>query len=503
MIDGRVARGVASAGASGISSQTMDARSTAPAADHGIERTAARWFFLLVLVYIGFIAAATLSVGAGVMSWVKGMEKLAGFARASVVQFETVHDLRDIATNVLLFLPLGGLVALRLGTLRRRPWSAWLLLGSVVSIALEVTQAFTDRYPDPIDLLTNTGGYVLGYALTFLVLGRFGLRPQVLLGLSALHHDEKVRTVAGMLFLYVCVYAVLQLVPFDLTVSLGRIHAKLLAAGDDPRIILDPLFHIRQGGGELLDLIYAALGVIPAAALKAHLDALRGRQSFVVTIWFGTVLGTVLELAQIFVLSRTVDVACVLLAPAGAALGWLLARGWWRIQGMHLTEESDGQRSRRARIYGIALAALVYFGFLLVLAWAPFDFETDLRAVANKLREETNWVPFREHFEAHSLAATRDIIEETVQLAPLGLLLMLLARQLDLRVHRLAQMAVAAIFCAGVGIFLELGQAFFIGRFIDITDVLLGGLGGLLGSALVRVLTGRRHAPASAPPLQP
>jgi glycopeptide antibiotics resistance protein len=491
----------------------MDARSTAPAADHGIERTAARWFFLLVLVYIGFIAAATLSVGVGVLSWAKGVDKLAGFARASAVQLETVHDLRDIATNVLLFLPLGGLVALRLGTLRRRPWSAWLLLGSVVSIALEVTQAFTDRYPDPIDLLTNTGGYVLGYALTFLVLGRFSLRPQVLLGLSALHHDEKVRTVAGMLFLYVCVYAVLQLVPFDLTVSLGRIHAKLLAAGDDPRIILDPLFHIRQGG-ELLDLIYAALGVIPAAALKAHLDALRGRQSFVVTLWFSTVLGTALELAQIFVLSRTVDVACVLLAPAGAALGWLLARGWWRIQGMHLTEESDGQRTRRARIYGIALAALIYFGFLLVLAWAPFDFETDLRAVANKLREETNWVPFREHFEAHSLAATRDIIEETVQLAPLGLLLMLLARQLDLRVHRLAQMAAAAIVCAGVGIFLELGQAFFIGRFIDVTDVLLAGLGGLLGSALVRVLTGRRHAtapatatapepPAPEPPPQP
>lgn len=475
----------------------MDARSAAPAADHGIERTAARWFFLLVLVYIAFIAAATLSVGMGSMSWVKGMDKLGGFARASAVQLETVHDLRDIATNVLLFLPLGGLVALRLGTLRKRPWSPWLVLGSAVSLALEVTQAFTDRYPDPIDLVTNTGGYLLGYALAFLVLRRFGLRPQVLLGLSAVHHDEKVRTIAGMLFLYVAVYAVLQLVPFDVTVSLGRIHAKLLATGDDPRVILDPLYHIRQGGADLLDLIYAALGVIPAAALKAHLDALRGRQSFIVTLWFGTVLGTALELAQIFILSRTVDVACVLLAPAGAALGWLLARGWWRIQGMHLAD--DAHQTRRARIYGIALAALIYFGLLMALAWAPFEFETDLRAVATKLRDETNWVPFREHFEAHSLAATRDIIEETVQLAPLGLLLMLLARQLQLPVRRLTLMVSAALFCAGVGTFLELGQAFFIGRFIDVTDVLLAALGGLLGSALLRVLTGRRLAPESPP----
>lgn len=481
----------------------MDSRSAAPAADQGMERTAARWFFLLVLVYIGFIAAATLSVGVGSMSWAKGMDKLGGFARATAVQFETVHDLRDIATNVLLFLPLGGLVALRLGALRKRPWSAWLVLGSLVSIALEVTQAFTDRYPDPIDLLTNTGGYLLGYTLTFLVLGKFNLRPQVLLGFSAIHHDEKVRTLAGMLFLYVSVYAVLQLVPFDITVSLGRIHAKLLATGDDPRIILDPLYHIRAGGGEILDLIYAALGIIPAAALKAHLDALRGRQSLAVTLWFGTILGTVLEVAQIFILSRTVDVACVLLAPAGAALGWVLARGWWRIQGMHLSAEHEAQRSRRARIYGIALAALIYFGLLMALAWAPFQFETDLRAVAAKLRDETNWVPFREHFEAHSLAATRDIIEETVQLAPLGLLLMLLFRQLPLRAHRLTLMAAAAIFCAGVGIFLELGQAFFIGRFIDVTDVLLAGLGGLLGSALVRVLAGRRLATAPVPESPP
>jgi glycopeptide antibiotics resistance protein len=484
----------------------MDARSAAPAADPGIERTAARWFLLLVFVYIGFIAAATLSVGVGSMSWAKGMDKLDGFARASAVQFETVHDLRDIATNVLLFLPLGGLVALRLGALRKRPWSLWLAAGTLVSLTLEVTQAFTDRYPDPIDLMTNTGGYLLGYALTFLVLGRFRLRPQVLLGLSAVHHDEKVRTLAGMLFLYVAVYAVLQLVPFDVTVSLGRLHAKLLATGDEPRIILDPMYHIRLGGGELLDLIYAALGIVPAAALKAHLDALRGRQSFVVTLWFGAVLGTALELAQVFILSRTVDVACVLLAPVGAALGWALARGWWRIQGMHLAEENQALQSRRARVYGIALAALIYLGFLMALAWAPFEFETDLRAVASKLRDETNWVPFREHFEAHSLDATRDIIEETVQLAPLGLLLMLLAHQLDLRARRWTLMVAAAFFCAGVGVFLELGQAFFVGRFIDVTDVLLAGLGGLLGSALVRVLTGRRLATAPVqgePPPRP
>jgi glycopeptide antibiotics resistance protein len=474
-----------------------DARSTGTGTGTGTDedrdsaRTAARWFLLLVLVYVGFIAAATLSVGAGAPSWAKGMDKLAGFARGRAVQLETAHDLRDIATNVLLFLPLGGLVALRLGALRRSPWSPWLLLGPAVSVALEIAQAFTDRWPDPVDVLTNTTGHLLGYALVFTAIGRFGLRPQVLLGLSAVHHDEKVRTVAGLSFLYVCGYAVLQLVPFDVTVSLGRIYAKLLARDDGPRIILDPLFHLREGGRGALALIYAAIGIIPAAALKAHLDALRGRQSLVAALWFGTVLATALELAQIFVLSRTVDVACVLLAPIAAALGWALAWGWERLQGDPAAAPAHGARER---VYWLGLAALLYIGLLIALAWAPFDFEPELRNVTRKLREETNWVPFRTHFDLHSMIAARDLIEETVQLAPLGLLIALLFRHLGLRAPRWIALAVAAGVCAGVGAFLELGQAFFRGRVVDVTDVLLAGVGGLLGSALVRVLADSRRA---------
>ena len=405
-----------------------------------------------------------------------------------------MHDLRDIATNLLLFLPLGLLVALRRGTVGQGPWSAWLLLGPVVSMSLEIAQAFTDRWPDPVDVLTNSSGYVLGYALVFAAIRRFDLRPQVLLGLSAVHHDEKVRTVAGMLFLYVCVYAVLQLVPLDLTVSLGRIHAKLLATGDAARIILDPLYHVRQGPDSVLTLIYAGLGVIPAAALKAHLDRLRGQQSLIGTIWFGTVLATTLELAQIFVLSRTADVAWVVLAPVAAAIGWAVAWGWTRIQGFH-TVQAGQEHGRRERLYWLGLTALVYWALLVALAWAPFDIEPDLRVVAQKVRDESNLVPFRMHFQGHSLPAIRDVLEECVQFAPLGLLVVLFCRQLGARVARRAgAMAIAAVACAGVGLFLELGQAFFRGRYVDVTDVILAGLGGLLGSALVRVLTHGRLA---------
>lgn len=475
--------------------------------DPALERAAARWFLLLVVLYTGFIVAATLSVGTGSFSWAKGASALDEFLRARNTQVETVHDLRDIATNVLLFLPLGTLVALRLGPSRVRVWSPWLLLGSAVSVCLELTQAFTDRSPDPVDVLTNTSGHVIGYVVGLVAIRRFGFRPEVLLGLAGAHHDEKRRTVAGLLFLYVCVYVVIQMVPFDVSVSLSRIHAKLIAAGEGtPRIILDPLLHVRKGPGGLLDLFYAAMGVIPAAALVTHLDTLRGRRSLLRALWFGTVLATAVEAAQVFILSRTVDIAYVLLAPAGAALGWGLAWGWQRIQG---AQEAGRPGHTRERAYALGLGMLVYVVFLGSLALAPYELETDISAVIRKLREETNWVPFRVHFDLHSMVAARDLIKETSQFVPLGLLLGLLARERRRRPFpgaeeeragtlggasrgrwRSVEVILAGGACALLGLGFEVGQAFCVGRFVDLTDVLLAGIGGLAGAALVRVLTG-------------
>lgn len=489
------------------------ARGSDSVRDPVLERTAARWFLLLVILYLGFIAAATLSVGTGEFSLAKGADELDVLLRARNTQVETVHDLRDIATNLLLFLPLGTLVALRLGPARIRAWSPWLLLGPAASVCLELVQAFTDRSADPVDVLTNTGGHVIGYVVGLVAIRRFGFRPEVLLGLSGAHHDEKRRTVAGLLFLYVCVYVVIQLVPFDVSVSLSRIHAKLVAAGEDaPRIILDPLLHVRQGSAGVLELFYAAMGVIPAAALVAHLDALRGRRRLVRTLWFATVLATTVEAAQIFILSRTVDIAYVLLAPAGAILGWGLAWAWLRIQGEH-----GAGRARHARepAYALGLGVLVYVAFLGALAMAPYDLETDVAVVIRKLREETNWVPFRVHFDLHSMVAARDLIEETGQLAPLGLLIVLLARALRRQPppeagreraashgggpwRRSVEVILAGGACALLGLCLEIGQAFCVGRFVDLTDVLLAGLGGLIGAALVRVLAGGAGGPNMA-----
>ncbi|WP_428261883.1 VanZ family protein [Haliangium sp.] len=463
------------------------------------EAAAGRWFGVLAMLYVGFIAAATLSVGTGEVSLSKGLRKLAQFHLALTSQVETMHDLRDIATNILLFMPLGALMAARLGRTRLRWKSWWLTLGVFVSLAVEIAQAFTDRSPDPVDLVTNGGGYVLGFLLVWGAVRRFDFDPALILGLSRAEADATVRTLRGALFIYVCGYMVLLLVPFDLTVSLTRIHAKLLATGQEPRILLDPLYHLRAGDDGVLDLLYATIGIMPAAALKAHIDARRGRASLAAVLWLCTVLATSLELAQVFIVSRTVDIANVVLAPLGALLGWALARGWERLRGMPLVKDES---TTRIRVYALVLVALGYVVILAVLAWAPYRFETDLDVVVRKLREDSNWVPFRLHFEQHSLPAIRDLLEETAQFVPLGLIIHLLAVQLGLARRKVLILLLAAGTSAVVDAGLELSQGFCIGRVVDITDVIVAAVGGLVGAALLALLVERRRD-HSAPPSGP
>ena len=467
---------------------------------------ASLWFSLLLVLYVGFIGAASLILGTGELSWDKGITKLTDL-RAAFSQGQRFHDLRDIATNILLYLPLGAIAATRLDPARIRLLSPWLACGTAVSVVMEFTQAFTDRTPDPIDLVTNTVGYVAGYALVFIAIKRFGLRPAMLLGLSAEDHgDERLKVAQALIFLYICIYSILQLVPFDISVSLGKIHGKLLAGESGvPRIILDPLFRIRQGPEGILPMVYALLGLIPVAALKSHINTVRGRDNVFGPIWFCTFVAAIIEICQVFVLSRTTDVTDVVLAPLGGVIGVVLARGWHWVQETQLAGRPGTEREAEfrpggaaGRVHIIGLALLIYFIFLSFLAWAPYQFESDFQIVLQKLKNESNWWPFREHFAVRSVGSARDLVEETLQFIPLGLLTFILLTRVRPRATRRSRLVMVGVGCGAVATFLEFSQAFCTGRVVDVTDIVLGVAGGVIGGLLVRLFASRPGRPRSS-----
>ncbi|MFH1755213.1 MAG: VanZ family protein, partial [Candidatus Latescibacterota bacterium] len=163
------------------------------------DRIASRLFFLLALLFIGFIAIASLTPINDANLSLRGTRG-GWFGRwPSFEEIVTYHDLRDIATNVLLYIPLGVFLSLAVSWKRAKSIPLWLLVGSAVSFLMEMIQAYVGRHPDPVDIATNTTGYVLGFAMVLVAVKQIGLHPSSFLGLdTASSLDEDTKAIASL-----------------------------------------------------------------------------------------------------------------------------------------------------------------------------------------------------------------------------------------------------------------------------------------------------------------
>lgn len=84
--------------------------------------------------------------------------------------------LRNSVLNILLFVPLGVFLPLLWPALRS--WRKTTLAGLGLSASVEVLQLFTHRLTDVDDLITNTLGTLLGFALAAWFLRRRSIGPQ-------------------------------------------------------------------------------------------------------------------------------------------------------------------------------------------------------------------------------------------------------------------------------------------------------------------------------------
>lgn len=392
-----------------------------------------------------------------------------------------VHDLRDVTTNVLLYIPLG--VFLALSRRRLRFLSPWLALGFGVSLAMEFGQTFIGRHPDFVDLATNTAGYLVGYSIVVIGVSVYGLNPRIFLGLdSEGEQDARTQSIAAFRFIYISIYVLVALLPFDVSVSLSKLYSQLIPdESGTTRIILDPFYHLALWQENGLKLTLEMLGLVPVAVLTAFLGGLRGRISLFAAIFSSLLLAVACEIAQVFILSRTTDMAVVFLAVVAGVLGWAMVRGWFALQRVDVRAEgSDVGRDWRP----LAVAAIGYCLVILFFAWSPFRFELDLRTVAGKVLHETNIFPFREHFATRSLASAVDIVKETLLFVPLGVLLAYMFREAAPSMSRRNAILLTTVVSGLFATFTELSQAVCVGRFIDVTDILLAGFGGLCGAVM-------------------
>lgn len=437
-----------------------------------------RVFLSLTFIFILFIMYASWTPGYGGF----GGERIGFRWPHSFSDIFRNHNLRDISTNVLLYLPLGFFLALSLAKQRLHFFSPWLLAGFVVSLTIECGQMFISRTPDVVDLLTNSTGFVLGYWVIYGGVHLYGLDAGVIMGLS--RKDElntRIQSIAGLRFIYVCLFMLVALLPFDISVSLTRVYAQLLVNEQGAlRIILDPTYHLSRWNETGINLTLNLLSLMPMGILSAYLAGFRDRFSLSGAILPCVVLVVLSEMAQLFIMSRTTDIAMLFLAVMAGVIAWALVRTMIKLQ----STEKVSTQANPQEIWKSLLVALIGYAVMIALfAWSPFSFELNPVIVANKILYESNFVPFRAHFDVRSMGSALDIVKETGIFVPFGILIALLLSKVIPKAPRARVLLLASIGAMIFASFTELSQAVIVGRYIDVTDILLGGLGGLCGAA--------------------
>ena len=397
-----------------------------------------------------------------------------------------IDDRVDSAVNFLLTLPLAfGLshlarwwragLALRV-SLTRFVALVWVMAS--LSLAVEFAQMFfPPRTPSWSDVVAQCAGSLTGFALYMLFGARFAR------ALHGLGQQQPARDqVQRWLVVWLAGLLLFSVMPLDLSLSPVEIYRKWR----DGRVILWPLASTALWGHErIYELLTDILLWVPVGALwrmGARQRSVRG------VVWRALLAAALIEFLQLFVMSRVSDATDLLTATLGAGAGALLPRA---VSGLRRAPAAARQRA-------LYLLTGVWVVVAVWLLWGPFEFERASISAAS-IGEAFLRTPFLTYASRSEFGALNEILRKLLVFLPGGLLLGAFAA--------VAGRAVPARWpwvAFGVFVFLlELGQVGLPGRVADLTDAVLGCLGGWLGWKIARTVgtdaAGGRPDPLAGP----
>lgn len=361
----------------------------------------------------------------------------------------------DVVSNVLLFMPFGGMLAVR--RVRRGTGLGATLLGAALagmalSVLVETCQLFApSRVSSLVDVMTNTSGATLGATA-----GWFFCRllwPDSSIRVQSLFNERP---------LVVCALAVAVglafagLSPFDVSIQLSDLRAALGRARPVP-------FGPSLGGapapfkpGSWVQEGLAAVLTGGLFALSLREIGKHGLALVAATAALGGALALAIELAQVTIRSRDVDMTSVLIALVGSAVGAAVV----------------GLRAQRTARAWVGPALAVWMVVVALGAWTPFR----LAAPGSRTLHAWQLLPFWVYYERCDMYAVSDLLNQIMSFIPLGVLLAVQGPPPALRRALVAGLV--------IGFVLEAGQFGLAERTAEITDVLSAGAGAFLGALL-------------------
>jgi glycopeptide antibiotics resistance protein len=282
-------------------------------------------------------------------------------------------------------------------------------------------------------------------------------------------------------------FTIAQLAPLDLTLDLGELAAKYRAG----RVVLIPFsYEYASWTAMAWDHLWDVLVNVPlgAAALLLGTPA-GGRRTAGAALALAVFGVAAIEFGQVLVGSRVADVTDVLKGSLGAALGVAVASR--AVQAAPAFAPGALDRIVVLARLGLATWAIALIGY----HWNPFQFSFDRERVLLGLRQISE-LPLTHHFWSQEFHAFTEMLRKAMLALPLGALLYISWPDRGQRyVPRLrALLAMAGGFA--LLLVIELGQVFLPSRLPDITDVILGTAGILVGLWLAGRMA-RTRAPQS------
>jgi glycopeptide antibiotics resistance protein len=378
-----------------------------------------------------------------------------------------IESRSDWVANILLFIPLGFLLT---GTLavdrsRRAGWTTALLVlpaCTVLSAAIEFTQLFfPPRVSALNDIVAESFGGLLGTAV-WLTAGQ-----RLTWCCRSLWADLGGRESAqSLLWAYLALLVLVQVVPLDLTISPGELYQKYKQGRVRLIPFADWLDNPVLGIGKCLTNMALFLPVGLFLPGLAH-PFWRRRGSWLTILGLAVGFAALIEFMQLFVWTRFFNSTDIFTGSMAILIGWAVGLTW-------------GAQLACQRAVGTALVC-AYLGVLVFISWEPFNFEPSIASVTSRLAD-VQWVPFADYQEAEYLQAADQICSTTALFICLGAVT---ALGPFARFRRFS--GLAAIFAGStVGILLQAGKLVLPERHASVSDVVLATLGVGVGFAVVR-----------------
>lgn len=331
-----------------------------------------------------------------------------------------IESRADWVANGVLYLPVGFLSAAMLAG--RAPGAVHRLLaagmamawGVALALAVEFAQtAFPPRTVSRNDLLAESIGTLLGVVLALPGGGRFRAM------LSSYSHGGW--TLARRLApFYVLVYPALALFPFDLLVSAAEWQAKL--DGPSVGIALAPSAWALGPVKLVAKLAVETLAALPLGGLWAAWALRRGRVAgqaarAATVVWpaalVGTLVGLLIELAQLAIASGQSQGLSVLTRTLGFALG---AAAWQRQDALSAEALRATLRRWTGALLLALLALLTLYNGAFIGPWLAPD------QAWQRLLADVHFQPFYYHYYTTEMRALISLLAVSLSYAPLGVL---------------------------------------------------------------------------------